>query len=280
MACKEAGSLKISRNQAIERMILDAVKASFDVPREGIHLSDTLQARQAFWRRVMPLPPSDQDVLFWVAGRSAEDMYSRIPGLLVAEEKAHQVTSDLAVVFRPDFHLLEESGFLTPTEFKSRRAPLAKPGEEAKVYAHYLSQLGGYAALEGALVGKLIVFDLGRAQAGQSPQLAVYDVEWTDDEMSSRLKTVEAVAELLLAAIAGYNIEVMARGCATPAREVINALPLCEQWLCGGRKKVFVDPEPRADGMVPLTLKEEWRYVARCPYYFLCRPQDTDANRQ
>lgn len=267
--------MRITRNEKVERMILDAVKASFDVPREGIHLSDTLQARQAFWRRILPMPPSDQDVLFWVAGRSAEDMYSRIPGLLVADEKDAD-----GVLYRPDFHLLEESGFLTPVEFKSRRAPLAKPGEEAKVYGHYLDQLGGYMALEGSLVGKLIVFDLGRAQAGQSPQLAVYDVSYTDDEMESRLLDVQTVAMMLMRAIAGYSIEVMARGCATPEREVINALPLCEPWLCGGRKKVFVDPGPRADGMTPLTLKEEWRYVARCPYYALCRPQDTDKERQ
>jgi hypothetical protein len=271
--------VKIERNSAVEREILDHVKASFDVPREGIHLSDTLSPRQAFWRRVMPMPPSDQDVLFWVAGRSAEDMFTRVPPLLVADEAAYEVSPTLHVLFRPDFHWLEIDRF-PPTEFKSRRAPLAKPGEEPKVYKHYLEQLSGYMAMEGLLTGKLVVFDLGRAQAGQSPQLAVYDVTISVDETLSRLTEIGTTATALQAAIIGYSIEAMAKGFAVPLKEVIDSLPLCEPWLCGGRKKVFAEPDKRADGMTPLTLKEEWRYVVRCPYYPLCRPQDTDKDRQ
>lgn len=283
--------MQIARNAAKERIILDALRASFTEVRTHVHLSDLLKPRQAFWGRTLPIPPTDSDVLYFLAGRGHEEVFARLAGVQVrATEVKHvpvpefvaaEQRFEIGISYRPDFRW-----YGLPTEFKTRRSNLAKEGEEAVQYDNYLEQLKGYVALDGtpSRRGHLIVFSLLEGRSGDPlnpthPELAVYDVEFSADEIVHMLQhlTDQRVAFEL----------------AVPAKDH-KPLPLCPPWMCGKNRKVVTRPafcsgcdksinhKPGHDHIARgLFTPEEirWEYEPRCKFYVFCRPQDVDPMR-
>lgn len=278
--------MKITRSPALERQLLDQLKQSFfGQPRDGIHLSDLLSPRLTFWRRALPLPPTDVEVLYFIAGRSAEDALPRIDDLdfKSQEEQSYVFIGGVSgageIRYRPDF-VWEK----IPTEFKSRRGMLPKPGTEKTTYAHYLEQISGYGALEDALHTRLVVLTLGHGRA-KPPELAVYEIEHTPDELSIRASELRLTAATLQAALVGWSMSLLATGQPDMERTVLEALPLCPAFKCGGRMPKPIKLEPpktTASGLtsLPGDPREEWVYVPQCPYYRLCQPFTTDPTRQ
>lgn len=267
-------------------MILDQIRQTFVRDGEarnagGLHLSDLLSPRKAFWARAMPLPPDDKDILYFVAGRGHEDAIGRVSGLVVTEQKVWQASTESPPVsYRPDFTLND----LFPGEFKTRRANLAPSGEEAIVYESYLEQLRGYCAIQHEKYGVLIVLSLlegrkaGEPKAPTEPALAVYDVFFTDEELAATRAWLEERRDELVSALR--------IGDPSP-------LPLCKAWMCGKPRKV------QERGPFCLTCNKEfqtdytarrhkhevqpaavhWEYEPRCKWWKFCKPYSVDPER-
>jgi len=287
--------MEIARSPGKERIILDALRASFTEVRTGVHLSDLLKVRQAYWGRVLPSPPTDIDVLYFLAGRGHEEVFARLCGVQVGASEAKHVgipefvageqRFKRGISYRPDFRW-----YALPAEFKTRRSNLAKEGEEAVTYDNYLEQAKGYAALDEVKAAHLIVLSLleGRNNSDPlkptHPELAVYDVEWSDGELSQMNDYLDKQHMAFALSLAFRNHE---------------PLPLCAPWMCGKNVKTVTKAahcvecdkdlaEPWASrhagtkgGAGHTVAPEEvrWDYTPRCKYYVYCRPQVVDPTR-
>ncbi len=279
--------MKVTRNPVTEQRIMEQIKASFatqDVERNAtLHMSDFSKPRQAFWQRVMPLPPTSRECLYFLAGRGHEDAFGRIAGMEPAEERIF-----FGISYRPDFRLHR----IVPGEFKTRRSNLAEPGAELVEYSNYLDQLGNYCAADESLYGMLIVLSLleGRSRDVMKPTepvLAVYDAIFTEEELEARRELLGARKVLLVAALAA-----VAEG-ADP-QETVKPLPLCADWMCGKQRKIVdkqaycnacqkeINHKPehahiQAGQVTPETF--HWEYEARCKWYSNCQPWLVDPTR-
>ena len=289
--------MKIARDLEHTAAIIDSIRLSFTKDaREGIHLSDLLNPRRSAWQRVLPLPPTDADILFWLAGRGHEDALGRVSNLAVATEGRWEwgLPSDAPVMFRNDF---VDDG--EPIEFKTRRANLAAPGEEAVIYDTYLDQLRGYCALLGKRRGRLVVFSLLEGKSATdplkptAPEIVSYTVEFTHEELgATRRELAERAYEFQVYLVAD-SIAKMASP--TPKLDPPSHLPLCKAWMCGKMKKNVIQKawcsaclksvnhgEGHAHRAMPGAFTPEvveWGYEPRCKYYGVCQPQLVDPQR-
>lgn len=185
--------MRITRNPDKEKVILTALRESFDESRTGVHLSDLLKPRQAAFRRLMPLPLTESEILYFLAGRGHEEVFARLAGVVVGASPVKYAKipgfvsgegrMKFGISYRPDFRW-----DIKPAEFKTRRSNLAKPGEESRVYDNYLEQLLGYCALDEVPYAVLIVFSLLEGRSNDPlnpthPELAVYDVQFSPGDM-------------------------------------------------------------------------------------------------
>lgn len=277
--------MKIERNEQLTRSILDNIRASFSTPRTGVHLSDLLHVRKAYFERMDPRPLTDEECNYFVVGRGHEDALGRIAGLEITEEAVI-----LGISLRPDF-TLNLFGMLpdVPGEMKTRRRNLAKPGEEAEVYGSYLDQLRGYCALKEKTVGVLIVFSLLEGLSNRDPknpthpELACYVVTFTEEELLAERTRLTILRRMFEAAI--------------EARE-FSGLPLCEAWMCGRARKTVVQQgfcttcgilaEPwlskhtatkKGEGHMVVPEQVVWQYEPKCKWYDSCQPWTLDPSR-
>jgi hypothetical protein len=292
--------VNIVRNPKREALVLDQIRASFTAegPRAGVHLSDLLSPRRSFMQRAHPLPPTNAEVLYWLAGRGHEDALGRVAGLVITPQRFWFVEGDTiadecaperlmeAISFRPDF----EFGSLVPGEFKTRRSNLAEAGEEAVKYESYLEQLRGYSAIRRNNYALLLVLSLleGRKnndpKAKTEPALAVYDVFFTDEELEATRVWLEERRDAFVEALRAGNHTI---------------LPLCKDWMCGKQRRVVdqlaychnCDKTLEAPHDVRHTSTKtgaghrvqpavvRWEYEPSCKWYARCRPQDFDPTR-
>jgi hypothetical protein len=272
----------VTRDSAMEARVAAGIVDSFGKnERQGIHLSDLLSPRRAFWQRAMPLPPTPEESLYFLAGRGHEDAFGRIAGLTVAEESEWE-----GIRYRPDFDI-----YGAPGEFKTRRSNLAAEGEEERVYDNYLAQLRGYCAIYNSTDGWLLVLSLleGRSNDPLNPTrpvLAVYRVTFTKAELFLERERLRIMREALAASLTSGDP---------------SSLPLCAGWMCGKRTKtmtqqpscktcgkVFASEEwgPKqhlagksGQGHEIIPAEIAWSYTPKCKWYESCRPQDTDPER-
>lgn len=289
--------MRVTRNPDKEKIILDALRESFDELREGIHLSDLLTTRRSYLSRIMPMPLTHSEILYFLAGRGHEEVFARLVGVNVgaSEVKTVKVPGFVAgeqrfkhgISYRPDFRW-----DLKPTEFKTRRANLAKPGEEPLVYDGYLEQLKGYCALDEQPEAVLPVFSLLEGRSGDPlnpthPELAIYDVLFSPGDLSHMLGVLLERKRLFEAALALGTVA------------AAQTLPLCDAWKCGKNRKVVERPawcvqcakelqEPWAtkhtktktgEGHTVTPEVVRWEYEPRCKWYTFSRPQLVDVLR-
>jgi hypothetical protein len=273
--------VNFSRREDLEAVVLDAMRVSFaedartvDTP---IHLSDLLTPRYAYWQRVKPKPLTDDEIAYFVSGRSIEDATWRLHGY---EKGGARV--EWGITFRPDWYTS------IPVEFKSRRGWLPKDDTEAlDRFSHYIEQAGGYAALTEQTAAWLWVLSLAERQADRStkPEFRCYLIEWTKDELDA------IRADLLSGRVA-----------LTAALELREHTPLklCPAWKCGKSSRAMVT-KPRCltcqrdfegewgiqkhldsktgRGHTTEPAKYERAYVPRCKWFTECEPWTVDPER-
>jgi hypothetical protein len=200
----------IVRDSSIEKFVLDSIRTLWGkTPRTGIHLSDLISPRRAYWERVKPLPATDKEIQYWLIGRGHEEALHEASGF------RHGVEQEVeGIVFTPDFF----HNF--PDESKTRRGYLAKPGEETIKYDYYLKQLRGYCALTGSSQGWLRVWSLMEKQDDFStaPEFAAYRVEFTIGELTKELQNLIVTRASLVEALRQGNHKLLSQ---------------CPEWMCG-----------------------------------------------
>jgi len=211
--------MNITRDIKIEDWLFDEIRDEWGKERKGLHLSDLLTPRQAYWKIKKPQKATNDEIMYWASGKGHEGALFGAAGY--EHGKAKQWNG---IWYTPDL-------FQTmPIELKTRRRGLAFEGKEADEYDHYLKQLKGYCAVEGTLQGWLWVWCLVQKQEDYTtkPELACYRVEWTEDELAREQERLLWTKTELEFAI---------------DRNDISALPLCPQWMCGKVKtKVITKP--------------------------------------
>ena len=282
--------MQITRDEALERVVLDGMAASYGTGgRPEIHLSDLLNPRWAYWQRVKPLPATDAEVQYFMAGRGHEDVFGRLTGFTRGEPR-----TVMGISYRPDFHSDPVEGLPRPCEFKTRRRNLAPDERVASDYSIYWEQLKGYVALEHTLCpeitsGDLIVFSLvEKQQDGKTkPDLRCYTATWEPDELGIEAERLASRRAALDAALIGDATH--------------EHLPLCWPFKCGrtertmarkprcvtcsrdfegewGAQKHLDSRTGKGHAMQPA----EWTatYVPQCRWYADCQPWLVDPARQ
>lgn len=159
--------MHIQRDIEKERWVYDRVKAWLNRhPRNGIHASDLLYPRKAYFQRKDPQPTTDTQAGYYIAGHG----HHYIIEAIIDDTKSKHGHSDSGtrewegVFFSPDIRLNLAIG-----EIKTSRAKYG-PKDDAdeawlkKEYKLYLKQLYIYQAIEDVEEGYLIVFYLNLKQ--------------------------------------------------------------------------------------------------------------------
>lgn len=214
--------MNVKRNEKKEKLYLKKIKTWLSKrPRsdKGWHVSDLLYPRKTFWRRVKPLPLTDDEALYFVAGHGHHHVLEAILGPKKKDARTDAGEFEKqGILFSPDLRSPH------PIEIKTSRAKFIKADKEdpAKVYDSYLKQLCSYQGLMKQKAGELLVLFLNAQKEGgekwrTKPQLRLYDVVMGPAEKTKVVKWLLKRAKDLTAAV---------------KKKKAGELPLCPDWLC------------------------------------------------
>ena len=260
--------MNITRDNSIEECIHKETCNNWGKgEREGIHLSDLLSPRKAYFQKVDPKHPTFHEICYWMSGNAVEDKFLGAIGYEHGEQREWN-----GILYTPDMFL----NFVA--ELKSRRGGLAKEGGEADTYDYYLLQLKGYCALAGSAQGWLLVLSLVEKQADftTKPELAAYRVEFTEAELA------ETAVELL------HRRDALVRAITLRGADAYLTLPECPSWMCGKatyevlKKPFCVDCDKEFASEANIRKHEKLKshsvksgeykeiYEVRCKWYYSC----------
>ena len=203
---------KIEKNAAQAEAIVSHVRDYLSRPRKGIHVSDLLFPRRAYFSRKHPeIELTEEEVGRFIAGRGH-----------------HQIIQ--AMTTSPEFRevSVERSGISghidiykeLPVEIKTTRA--MKVATKDELSPHYIEQLGMYCALVNINRGQLLLLHLGIREVGKhgmTPKLVVYDVSFHDlDAIKREMLGRKIALEKAL------------------AEDDPKSLAPCPEWMCDGCK--------------------------------------------
>lgn len=238
--------MRVKRHPKLENQIYEAARESLEKSGEsrakGLHFSDLLNPRQAYFKITDPQPLSEDEVGYFVAGLAHHDVILSImkkKGVWTGETDEGSKEWN-GVWYSPDFNL----GFLA--EIKTNRSP-NEPEDNMKSYREkfdtYLDQLGQYMAAENKLKAALIVFFIARRRDKKNksthPVFRAYKVTMKESERDEILERMEKTKQQLLKVIDNGKFK---------------TLPLCAHWMCA-----------RGGYRGPAT--------AACKWYEKCKPE-------
>jgi hypothetical protein len=207
--------MKIVRDLEKEKSLIEEIKNNFSEPRQGIHLTDLLTPRQAYWKKICPKTVKDEEAMYFLTGRGHEEIYHRASGYQQVKEKQwHSIFYNIDLWYG------------SPCELKTRRWGLAEPGNESAEYDYYLTQLRGYCAMENSLTGYLQVWCIvDKKKFKQKPEFGLYHIAFSEEELEEERKRLIKTRNMLVFALDMQDYEM---------------LPLCPEWMCGSKHQVMV----------------------------------------
>lgn len=295
------------RNDVTDWILSEAKKYLARKPRTGIHVSDLLLPRKAYWGRVMPRTISDAEALYFMAGRAHEETVVALAGLGRYRKSRGEWSGTVEDRYQSGDGIKYEVDVVVPTgnewtpiEFKTNRRPtIIAPEAVEEQYSYYLRQLGSYVAITGSNHGYLAVLHLmarnlsleGAAEEHEwlkqsKPMLLVYQIDWADDELDAIKAEMQEGRRLLELAWAIQDHTILKE---------------CEAWMCGKVQtkasdpvcpncgRVYVVGEEKPDGSkrgvlkycedckvsgkrVELTRDVQQVFVPSCPFWSVCLP--------
>ena len=206
----------------------------------GIHASDLLDPRLAYWRKLKPKILTERQVFLFTIGKV-------LHSLILATE-THEVDisiSDsgtqeaLGILFSPDMIVDQH-----PVELKTNRSLYAPEQEKLIEDFHmYLEQLIIYCVLSQCLIGELWVLYISlKDGSGRTfPGLRCYKVEITEEQFDDMEQQIISTRTALEEAITHQDH---------------TRLELCRTWLCGESCAVWHDCQPQ--GRFPIRNRKQW----------------------
>src|SRR3990167_186425 len=223
-------SVEVKRSKATEGRLMAKARERIegDERTPGIHASDLLDLRQAYWGKVDPRPLSDRLVTMFLVGKVLHAFVISVatdtPTDLAVSDAGSRVSAELGISFSPD---LELGGIVR--EVKTTRS------YHDDVTPFYVEQLLVYLAATNTTRGKLWVLflNLRGEDRATEPQFRCYTVTLSaedlllvkDEVVDKRIQLESAIAE-------GNH----------------TTLPLCRDFKCGHGKCDWFDqcqPEGR-----------------------------------
>lgn len=211
---------RLKRDGASERALQEAAREWLqrDKRADGIHASDLLELRRAYYRHSDPRDLSDREVGLFVVGKV---LHSFVLGAgvgstpeLGVDDSGSRYSDDFGIWYSTDWDRDD-----TVAEFKTNRR-ITEP-TTLEEFDTYLEQLLVYLAIKGKTVGKLWVLflNLKDKETGRTtPTFRCYTITVDQASLVSIQSQVRRSRELLQGAL--------------DARDP-SGLPLCKQWLCG-----------------------------------------------
>ena len=238
--------LSITRDERQEVLLLQKARAWLEegdrLREPGIHASDLLDPRLAYWQWADPKPLSERKVWLFLIGRVLHGFV--VQAMDPEQEKtatdsgAHE---ELGILYSPD---IMRSG--RPIELKTSRIYEVPPDEVLQEeWRIYFEQLSTYLILTNRLTGYLWVLLINLREEGTRrtfPEPRCYRVELTRAQFHQIEDVVVRTRDLLIQA---------------KAERDHRSLPLCRSWLCGPQQCVFWNA-CRPEGRWPQEDKRRW----------------------
>lgn len=217
-------TLGIVRNELHEVRLVEKARARIEADNalrdEGIHASDLLDPRRAYWKYVDPKPLSEREVWLFLIGK----LLHHFVIISHTSNSTANNTTDLGtqevegILFSPDM----EDDDACPIELKTNRSFWIPPEAELQTaYYNYLEQLAIYMVLRNTLVGHLWILHINlrnKQNTKTYPDVRCYTITIPQDKFNVLQQNIFLVRDQLSHAL--------------ETKDPTN-LPLCRQWLCG-----------------------------------------------
>lgn len=239
--------MKLTPNKEIEEELYTQLSASLqEEEREGIHVSDLSMPLKAYWGKKLNLPPTRDEIGYWLTGRGHHYFLVKALTGIEDSEEASLVHGELGIHFSPD--LLKLRG-----EFKTTRwTSLPKNEKEAKrVFESYIPQCRAYAILTGVTLWRLYVLfivPIDLETGRKIPRLKVYDLEFSKADITKGLTQLTKTKEEFTQALESDDP---------------SALKLCPEFACFIRRKVRLPGAKRRTEII----------IPTCKYWDHCKPK-------
>lgn len=212
-------SLQIVRDKKQERLLLRKSR-QWLMKRDrapGVHASDLLDPRQAYWRTVVPKPMTDRDVPVFLIGHVLHAILEHAVEereLTLQSDTGQRESQSLGIIYSPDLFRGE------PIEIKTSRS-FFEPSSLDDV-AMYCEQLLIYMAAEQVTTGHLwiLYLNLRDAMNRTAPAFRTYTITVSQQDLVAYTRHCRAIRDSLQDAI---------------DRRDPSALPLCREWKCSVR---------------------------------------------
>lgn len=211
-------SLAIYRDPAQERELLSHSREWLERESRapGIHASDLLDPRQAYWRTVAPKPLSDRMVTTFMIGKVLHAIILSAVGKTEfgMTDEGPRESESLGIIYSPDLFNKE------PIEIKTSRS-FYEP-KSLNDLGMYCEQLLIYMAATESTRGHLWVLYLNlRDETGRtSPEFRAYTIELPKEDLKVYAERCAEISATLKRAL---------------ERKDPHLLPLCREWKCSER---------------------------------------------
>jgi len=201
--------MRIKRDKRTEDKYLEKIRQSYESRiRDGVHVSDLLDPRMAYFKRLFPLGITDREIGYFLSGECLHWAVQKRLGL----ETEKKIELD-GVEGSIDVYLEK-----IPTELKSARN-WTIPDLPAE---HYVDQVLSYCAITGSRIGNIWVFFLcpNRNYTGTKlthPEFRLWRCEFTASELAQERKRLKTVKNILERAWKTKNF---------------SRVPLCHEFKC------------------------------------------------
>ena len=216
-------SVKLKRNKKSEALLLDKSRKWLEREEraEGIHASDILNPRRAFFQKLFPQPLEDRQVTIFLVGKVLHGfvlgtMNDKVD--LNITDEGSSFSEELGLWYSPDWDKGDIAEFKTSRAFKEPSSI-----EDVKTY---LEQLLIYMAAKHRLTAELWVLylNLKDAQRRTEPGFRAYTVTISPDDLAVVRQRIISTRGALEAALEAKD----------PSE-----LELCWEWLCSERMCPF-----------------------------------------
>lgn len=245
-------ALQIERDYTEEQRLLDLARKHITrEERTGIHMSDIMDSRLAYFKWLTKQPVPDRLINMFVVGQALHAILLCIKG--GTEDYQRPPDSGTKhfgeLQYSPDFLEMEDG---SPNEIKTTRSfylPDCAYLPDDKTYHMYLEQLVGYMASEDKLTGRLTLLYLNskdKETNRTAPSIFVFKVTCTPEQLAAMRAVITKATELLAQAKEEKNHKV---------------LPLCRPWKCNDCEfwDTLCKPEGRYEfGRGSKTKEKQW----------------------
>lgn len=231
--------MRITLNTKRRDQIVQLTTQELQKERTGIHASDLLAPRLAFYRKLQPLPLTLDEIGYFATGHG-HHMF--LVTLMANKKHTSQEESKYSkrynITYSPDLSALQ-------AEFKTSRLQ-SIPETEAecrKMYEEYTKQSLVYAICEQVDKWNLYINFIGLREKYRvlPPRIECYTIHWSQEEIQEGIEWIDTTVKLLAQSL--------------KTKKLNKKLPLCAEFKCY-----------RWDNAT-----KEKKVV--CPYFEQCKPE-------